>query len=99
METNRPIKNLGDIQERAKLWPSTYEESEEGTCVLGIKTKQTSHSSVLAPRPLSEAHPSAEIKTALPGHFWLCFIPVTPFESISNSGKSDTSGTGTEGGG
>lgn len=44
-----------------------YEESEEGTCVLGIQTKQTSHSSVLAPRPLSVAHPSAEIKTALPG--------------------------------
>ena len=29
----------------------------------------------------------------------VCFIPVTLFESISNSGKSDTSGTGTEGGG
>ena len=69
METNCPIKNLGDIQERSKLWSSTYEESEEGTCVLGIQTKQTSHSSVLAPRPLSVAHPSAEIKTALPGHF------------------------------
>ena len=30
---------------------------------------------VLAPKPLSVAHPSTEVKTTLPSHFY-CFIPV-----------------------
>lgn len=72
------------VKDCKTLWSSVYEEPGEGICILGIDQADFPFG-VLAPRPESAAHPSAEVKTTLQSHFQFCFIPATPFESISNT--------------
>ena len=55
------------------LWSSIYEEPGEAICILG--TDQVDFPfGVLAPRPESVAHPSAEVKTTLRSHFQLSVL-------------------------
>ena len=82
---HRPIQILGDILGRLWLWSSACEEPGAGTCVLGIKPGQTSHSVYLLPDLLSAKRPSVELKNTLLSHFWLSVLfPWHHFESISN---------------
>ena len=70
---HRPIQILGDILGRLWLWSSACEEPGAGTCVLGIKPGQTSHSVYLLPDLLSAKRPSVELKNTLLSHFWLFY--------------------------
>ena len=62
------------------LWSSIYEEPGEGICILGTDQSDFPFG-VLAPRPESVAHPSAEDYLAEPFSI-VCFILATPLRAF-----------------
>ena len=61
------------VKDCKTLWSSVYEEPGEGICILGLDQADFPFG-VLAPRPESAAHPSAEVKTTLRSHFQLSVL-------------------------